>query len=443
MMNQRELAECLKKVSYDTIHIVDDMLEDNANKVSEHNPIFKNGQLRSVKKYSTVNYARINRLLRHEERLIKSPSFQLAVNTLSDALKIVGDIDKLSEDVKQLAKEEICNFITQYASERQAERSGAFIRSIKRFHGRIRSELSYFSYITPLYNVGGDFFEMTLSKTTRIRLVTDKEYVRIIDVMKPLKEIESYQRRLRFVIEYRASVNTTRPLHEAKEEYALVTNLIRLTRKCAPEFGQIYLSNSTHMDVLGVESAESYESTPQRRGFVELDNADRCLLVARYCDLTLKLNRCKKCRFLANSIARFGMACRHRRHSNKLVDYVISLEALLTEGPGESTFKLAHRAAALCGNDHMNRLQIWEFVKEVYKFRSGVVHKSSEKPFIINSKTIGIDEVSYNLDTVVRTAILRMLTILDVKKSKEEILNQLDRSIYDKNLMQELENLWS
>lgn len=444
MMVQDQLVESLKKVAYDTAHILDSMLADAKNKKLVKNPVFKNGQLTTTRECFVVDHTRINRLVRYKKSIVNLPSFQAAVNMLETSLKVMADSGKLAEvsERNKLAKDEVCNFITQYASERHAGKSGAFARSVKRFRMRLESELSYFFYITPLYNVGGDFSEIVFSKATRIRTITDKEYMRIVDTCKPLNDIECYQRRLKFVIEHRASANATLPLDEAKDEYALVTNLIRLSCRCMPEFGQIYLSNSTHMDVLGVESVESYESTPQRLGHIELKIGDRRLLVARYCDLANKFNKGKKAKFLANSIARFGMACRHRRHSNKIVDYVIALEALLTDGPGESTLKLAHRAAALCGNDEKGRLYIWDLVKEVYKFRSGVVHKSTEKPFVINSKTVSVNVVSDNLDTIVRTAILKMVKVLDSNEQKAEILKRLDRSIYDKNLMHKLEKRW-
>ena len=444
MMPQNQLVECLKKLAYDTSYILDNMVADTANKKLVKKPIFENHQLTDTKECFVVDYVRVNRLIRHEKNILNLPSFQGAVNVLSNTLKIMEESNKLIErsEIYQIAKYEVCNFITQYSSERNKDKSGAFARSIRRFQSRLDSELSYFLYMTPLYNVGGDFTEIVLSNATRIRVITDKEYMCLIDTNKPLKDIECYQKRLRFVIEHRASVNAALPLDETKDEYALVTNLIRLSRKCAPEFGQIYTSNSTHLDVLGVENVESYESTPQRRGFVKLEERDIQLLVTRYCELTTKFSMGKKSRFLANSIARFGMACRHRRHSNKVVDYVIALEALLTEGPGESTLKLAHRAAALCGDDDRSRLYIWDFIKEVYKFRSGVVHKSAENSIVINSKIISINDVSCSLDKIVKTAILRMGCIFDNNKSKTDIHRQLDRSIYDKNLMRELEKHW-
>ena len=443
-MSQNHLTEYLKILSYNTSYVLDKMLADNTNEIIVKNPIFDNGQLTNLKSTSTIDYSKINRRIHHEKNIVRSPSFRLAVNVLKEELKSMANVNKLcgGTTIDELAKEKVCNFIAEYASERHEGKSGAFFRSNKRFQAHITSELSCFIYITPLYNVGGDFSEIRLSKTTRIRSITDKEYVRIVDTNRSLKEIELYQKRLRFVIEYCADSKATHPLDDAKDEYALVTNLIRLSRKGAPEFGQIYLLGSLRLNVLGVRKLELYESTPQKLGAILLSATDRRALVTKYRNVKALLSKGKKSRFLLNSISRFGMACRHRRDSNKIVDYVIALEALLIEGAGESTLKLAHRVAALCGDSDKERLNAWEFIKEVYKFRSGVVHKSSEIQFKINSKALSTTEVSYKLDKITRTAILRMINILSNIESRDNILKIVDRSIYDKSVSQQLQKLW-
>ena len=63
-------------------------------------------------------------------------------------------------------------------------------------------------------------------------------------------------------------------------------------------------------------------------------------------------------RFLENSIRRFGMAFHHRNFVDRIVDNVISLEALLVPGVGDSTLKLAHRMASLLGDSDKERREI-------------------------------------------------------------------------------------
>lgn len=445
MMDQSiYLFKYLKMLSRETAHILDKMWADKANIDLKKIPVFKNGRLVRFDERLVVNSSKINRIVRFEKNIVELPSFQLATNLLKQILKSMDESNKLGKgaDIVYMSKEEICNFITQYNYERYNKVSGSFQRTSKQFRMRLESELSSSTYITPLYNVAGNFSEIVLSEKTRIRAISDREYLRMINFHKPIEEISDYEKRLRFVIEHHADVRTEQPLDRAKEEYAFVTNLVRLTLKGAPEFGQIYLLNSAQLDVLDITRAELYESTPRQNGFVALTVRDRRSLILKYLDIGAKINKGKKAKFLANSIARFGMASRHKSCSNKIVDYVIALESLLIESHSELTLKLAHRVSALCGNNDDDRLYLWEFIKMVYKYRSGVVHESTERPFVINSNTITIDEVSERLGKITATAILRMVSILDTIDSKSSILQSLDRSIYDKNLMAKLHKLW-
>ena len=444
MVRTQQLVESLKELSHDNAHILDKIVSNPANSRIKNIPVFENGHLAKVMPTLLVDYLKVKRRICYDEKIVGSVAFQNALNEVDQIIKCMVESHKMGKTTKtsELAKTEVCNFLAQYARERHEGHSGPFSRSARRFRAHIVSELPFFTYITPLYNVRGEFSEVILSKETRIRTITNDEYLRIVDTHRPLKEISYYQSRLKFVIEHRTDAKHKHPLDVAKEEYAFVTNLIRLTCRGEPEFGQIYLLNSLQLNIADISIAEYRESTPQPPGFVTLASKDSDLIIKRYCDMMSKFTRGKKSRFLASAIARFGMACRHTSHSNKIVDYVISLESLLVESSGESTLKLAHRVSALCAENDKDRLSVWEFIKSVYKFRSGIVHKSFETPFIVNSKTLSTDEVTHRLHELTSRAILRMSGIMTTMESKEDILGVLDRSIYDKSLLHKLQKLW-
>ena len=431
-------------MSHANAHIIDKIVSNPANSGIKNVPVFDNGHLVKVKPTMRVNYLKVKRRICYNEKIIGSAAFQNALNEVDRIIKDMVESRRMSGTTKtsELAKTEVCNFLTQYARERHEGHSGPFSRSMKQFRSHIVSELPFFTYITPLYNVRGEFSEISLSKETQIRTITNDEYLRIVDTRKPIKEISYYQRRLKFVIEYRTDAEPKCPLDVAKDEYAFVTNLIRLSCSGEPEFGQIYLLNSSQLNITDISIVEHRESTPQPPGFVTLASNDCDLIINRYRDMMIKFGRGKKSRFLANAIARFGMACRHTSYSNKIVDYVISLESLLIESSGESTLKLAHRVSALCAENDRERLFVWEFIKSVYKFRSGIVHKSFENPFIINSKTLNTDEVTRRLHELTSRAILRMNSIMTTMESKNDILGILDRSIYDNSITLKLQKLW-
>lgn len=444
MVQTQQLVEFLKELSHDSAHILDKIVSDPANSEIKNVPVFENGHLVKVVPTSLVDYLKVKRRICYDEKIVGSTAFQNALNEVDQIIKNMVASRSVGKNTKtsELAKTEVCNFLTQYARERYEGRSGPFSRSVKQFRAHIVSELPFFTYITPLYNVRGEFSEIILSKETKIRTIANDEYLRIVDTSKPLKEISYHQSRLKFVIECRIDAKLKQPLDVAKEEYAFVTNLIRLTCSGEPEFGQIYLLNTSQLNITDIRIAEYRESTPQSPGFVTLESNDSALIIKRYKDMMIKFGRGKRSRFLANAIARFGMACRHTNYSNKIVDYVISLESLLIESSGESTLKLAHRVSALCAENDKERLAVWEFIKSVYKFRSGIVHKSSESPFIINSKILGTDEVTHRLHELTSKAILRMNGVMTTMESKDDILGVLDRSIYDKSLLLKLQKHW-
>lgn len=444
MLQTQKLVKSLELLSGDSDIWLDKILSDPTNSSLKNVPIFEKGRLTTLKSMSRVDYIKVKRCISHNKSVIESTSFNNAWNAVSEFIKNISrtNIIEQNDKTREMAKSELCNFLTQYAYEKHEGHSGPFSRSVRSFKAHLLSELPFFVYVTPLYNVRGDFTKIPISEKTLIRTITDNEYLRMIDTSKPMKDIEYYQQRLRFVVEHRAGVKVEKPLDEAKNQYAFVTNLIRLICDGEPEFGKIYLSNSTKLNVLDMRIVESRESTPQPPGFVTLTPKYKQLLIKIYCDMKVKFSRGKKSQFLDNSITRYGMACRHTNNSNKIVDYVIALESLLIEGSGESTLKLAHRMSALCGKNDDDRLYVWEFIKSVYKFRSGIVHKSSESPFVINSKTVSIDEVTRRLGALTSTAILRMNSILTTMETKDDIVGLLDRSIYDKNLMVKIKKLW-
>lgn len=435
----------LAGLARDSVTIVDDMISDQSNNKAYREPIFKNGQLAEIKEESKTDYTKINRLIRCEDDLNAGQSFQIAVTTLTSILNNMVTTNKMGKDIDidEVAKELIWNFLTQFARERQNDPSTALLHSSRRLKEHIAKNLTAFTYLTPLYNMDANADEIVLSEQTIIRRITNDEYTRIVIGSKSLKDIEQYERRLKFIILHHVNSRNSSPLDEAKNEYAFITNLIRLTGKISPEFGRIYLLNSTNLNVLDMTVAETYHATPRLSGFTTMTAEDNSILLTRYTDTKTKIKRIKKPEFLTNSISRFGMAQRHRQQSNSVVDYVIALESLLIDGTGESTFKLAHRVSALCGDDDDERVQLWEFIKSVYKFRSGVVHGAGNKPVTINMNLMHMDEVSRRLSMITANAILRVIDVLSTYDRQEDMLVDLDRSMYDRKIISKFQSDWN
>lgn len=79
---------------------------------------------------------------------------------------------------------------------------------------------------------------------------------------------------------------------------------------------------------------------------------------------------------LGIALSRFTDGYERTRLEDKLIDYMIALEALYLqrEGLGEFRYKMAHRAAVLLSDEKEERKKIFDMMKESYTLRSRIVH---------------------------------------------------------------------
>lgn len=437
-----DLIKCLRAVYQDCEEMLDELLKEDEYTINVKIPVFEDGWLVSSKSGTAMNYPKIAYTVQHDTRWTSMPSFVAAV----EATKYTAQADQIiCKQNVQLANDEavkhVSYFLAQVAREKKANPHRALERSMEKFRSHVSTDIWMNMYISPLYNVEGDV-EIALSERLKIRPVTEDEHARIVNMHEPIADMDYHERRLKYVLSYSCDRRQERPLDNACREYTFATNLIRLIGGGTPEFGRIYLVHSTNLNVLDIEMAEYYQSTPTSHRSVRLTTQDRKNIVELYKDIGAKNTEIKKSEFYTNAIARFGMAHRHRQSSNKVVDFVIALESLLSDASGESTFKLAHRVSALCGDSDEARLHLWEYMKETYKFRSGVVHSSREKEFRINGKVIRMEDVANELSEITARAILRIVRLLDEYTKQESILEELDRGMYDRKKLEALQKLY-
>ncbi|TET19326.1 hypothetical protein E3J74_07115 [Candidatus Bathyarchaeota archaeon] len=79
---------------------------------------------------------------------------------------------------------------------------------------------------------------------------------------------------------------------------------------------------------------------------------------------------------LGIALGRFTDGYERLKPEDKMIDYVIGLEALYLhgEGMGEFGYKMAHRASVLLADDKKERIPLFQKIKEAYKLRSKIVH---------------------------------------------------------------------
>ena len=103
------------------------------------------------------------------------------------------------------------------------------------------------------------------------------------------------------------------------------------------------------------------------------------------------------------ALSRFSSSYERRELADRLIDLVISLEALFNDGdPGSVTFKIATRCAAWLYLPGDQRLSVFRFIKDVYGYRSAAVHGRR------NRKKPTADDLD-RLEQVARISLLKFL----------------------------------
>lgn len=131
-------------------------------------------------------------------------------------------------------------------------------------------------------------------------------------------------------------------------------------------------------------------------------------------------------RYIEIAIRYFNFAKERDSNEDKIVDFVIALEALYLNGDhGEFTYKLAHHAASMLGSTFDRRRVAFERVKAAYNLRSQIVHGGSDP----KKRKITNEDVE-KVDNYVRISIVKYLNLNKKYNSKKLILEKIDESLF-------------
>lgn len=308
-----------------------------------------------------------------------------------------------------------------------------FKSTISAFTEYVRSDVDSYYCLSPMYNFYGNFENIRLSANLHVRKITSQEYVRIVNVNQDFKDIPDHQLRLKYVLVSRIQHKHHSDLAQiALRDFESVANALKLFGTGNPQFGNIYTFESEIWNVNGLLLLERGHEKPPSPSKYILDDSQASKFSQFYDSLNSMLGDRKPSEFLSSAIRRFGMAFNHRNPADRIIDYVICLESLLVPGIGESTLKLSHRMAALLGKSDTNRLWLWHFAKMAYKFRSGYIHSTTEKPFKVDSEEMDLEDAACRMERYSRDAINRVVILMEKFQNQETLVEELDSSIYDR-----------
>jgi hypothetical protein len=123
----------------------------------------------------------------------------------------------------------------------------------------------------------------------------------------------------------------------------------------------------------------------------------------------------------------------------KLLDCVMSLEAVFLESEGELSYRLSHRISNVYGESENERKLVFDFVRRCYSNRNKIIHGAQ----------FDIEDWGYmysieDLEEITRKCLRRAIALNELKykgkRTKKQFLKDLDSSTFDSELRSDMQN---
>ncbi len=291
----------------------------------------------------------------------------------------------------------------------------------------------------PLYGLKGEFESLSLSEDIEIKKLSPENYSQIVDLdiaenlTKPDKKFWKlcYGVYLRLKDDERGKVKPERVYKISKK----ILECLRLFKSGFVQVGALYPYSTDSWNRkslpprIGDEIPPEYD-VPLEISSSEFDEINK--LYADYDQIPFEQNA-NSLRYLSAAIRRFDFSYEDKFSEDKITNLTMTLEFLLTRGPGEIQNKLSLRGALLLGNDEEEREYLWRLIRLCYDVRSDMVHGRQRKPNVILEKTLTDQELLKELERITRQTILAVIKLQKLGKSQKEMIAMLDISVVNRN----------
>jgi len=180
-----------------------------------------------------------------------------------------------------------------------------------------------------------------------------------------------------------------------------------------------------------VESSASVEVINARSGVPMLGTLTKedCARFIDFYNLLAKIQDSGRVMF---AIKRYGYGRAARIIEDKAVDFVMALEALLTNSDKEIADKLSLRTAVLNRKEPSESLKIRNFMKKAYNVRSKIVHGDhGNLAKAINSIEDLNRQWPEQLEEITRDSIVHVVNLLTVEGNLQSVGELLDEALID------------
>ena len=392
-----------------------------------------------------INFKKI--VSNHEAEIMKLPSYKIASIFLKEMIRKKDKLfkEKLVLNIDSVVKKSIFDFIISFLCELDSEHtsSSAFENNFKKFQKFFDNELfTVFCFVT-VRNFDSDSNFIQLSPKQILRVRTADEF----NTISSIKKLHSYQdldpnfHKIKFI------VGTVIPKTHLDENtifntFSCFLHALKIFHSGDIQFGGAYYRDSVDWDVKPIICLKREPILIHKKKY-KLENKTYSKNdFLRFYNKFSKINFTKgKYTFLGRSITRFSYATDNESMLDKIVDYITSLESLYSSNEQSLSFKFAMRITLALGHTSKQKVLLHEFISEIYRLRSKIVHGDKIHTVVIKDHTLNIDDCILHLENISRNSIKLFLHLISESYTKEQLHREIDDSVYDLSLQKQFQNI--
>lgn len=308
-----------------------------------------------------------------------------------------------------------------------------------------------YNVTSPLENFSCETENIHLGKGLRIRQISDMEKIGYLRLMEGSWGFPTSFRGLiilniKSVLEktYLHRKETPIDTSSCRESFEDVVTALRLFKSGSVDFNVLCTASVSWQPHLGTSySSQGRYTSPlgPKYTIVKSEVKPFKRVWKRYKKYRTERAKLKSNKYLEIALRRFNLGIEEADFENKMIDYLISLEALYLPERQELTYKLSNRVATLLGKEEKETEEIRKIVAKAYDLRSDVVHGKDVRPIKIEGKTIQPTDFASRVEEYVRKSIRSFIALSKTYKKQETLIKELDKSLLNLKLRKKLHRL--
>jgi len=390
----------------------------------------------TTKKEEITNFKKI--IYENEKKITSLSSYKIVKNILKNTIRKKHEAyeKKIVLDLNDVVKKTIFDFLTSYQNELNLKKINVnpYDITYKKLKEYLQNELFTVFCFTTLRHFDSQIKSLLLPPDQLIRLRTEEEFSVICDIKDAMiqPKINTNFQKIKYIIGTHIS-KTKINEQKIKESFSKFLFALKIFHEGNVQFGGVYYSDSVSWDAkptICIKSEPILEkpALKYRLDSENLTQKDFEKFVTNF----FKINLTKgKYVFLVRSIKRFSQAIENEDDLDKMIDFVTCLESLYSSKEQQLSFRFAMRVAILLGQNNYEKITLQEFILQIYNLRSKIIHGDDIPAIEIDDKEIHLDDCLKILENIARISIKLFLQLINDFKTKEELHQMLDNSIYD------------